>query len=111
MEKINFEDIGILCKMKAEKEFGSWYDYDTRTYYDNFKFESIDYIDGTVSGKRVELEKFKWHIEITKAGKTPLLIDGTFVNESMNDMIVNTDYYITDYEKQELEKFKKKEGF
>lgn len=85
MEKIDYKKIGEYFSEKATSEFGGYYSTDTRDWEEDISQAwSNAYYDE-------EEDIYSLHIEITKNGKQPLLIN--FYAKTFDD---NTDneYYI-----------------
>lgn len=88
MKKVNFEDLGKIIKEQAEREFGGWYSDNIRDYMDDINEEFIEDLEDNKT-------RNKQYVELTKTGKTPLIIEWEVVYTfDSNDMIESEEYYI-----------------
>lgn len=89
MKKIDYEKLGAFFAGKAIDEFGGWYSSETYDWE-----EEIRNAESNANYNENE-DIYECHLEVSKVGKTPLLID--FYKKDItdeNDNYIDSEYYI-----------------
>ena len=88
MRKIGYEFLGSYFKREAEKEFGGCYSDETSDWLEHMRRAENN-------GTEDENGLIECHLEVTKTGHPPLLIDFTIKHIfDENDNVVRTEYYV-----------------